>query len=222
MSAGERSPQIPLSPSSPPDTGLKRRRHSDKSATLPLSPPLMSVATKSYVSPYGNSQHSDEMATRSSPRSPAQSSTFTQATSQRNQQYSTPNSSTHSIPGLTMMEDTDSHRDKRQKLASQEEDNQEQIPSQNSLLATNHDRQDEMTLDDTQMKSNGQNQGGNNAFEEVQNDMGEMFLLGKSSKGFPSSLTQAFVGSVILTRLSLQELKDRNPILRNIYYQYMD
>ena len=180
MSAAVRSPKIPLSPSSPPETGLKRRRQSD-STEKPPTPPYMSVATKSYVSSYGHTSHSDETASRSSPRSPSSSSSYAQQATQRDSQaYSTPASST-GIPGLSMTEDSDQHRNKRQKMELDTREAPDMMQVDQSTRPTNHERNEHV---DTSFSVDSDD----TSLDQLQKDMGDAFLLGRSSKALCSSL----------------------------------
>lgn len=180
MSARPHTPKIPLSPSSPPETGLKRRRTSETKSKLPPSPPHMSVATKSYVS-YGQASHLDEAASRSSPRSPSSASSYARTSTQRNSQpYSTPNSTHSAAPGANMNDDSDQHRDKRQR---RDDDRQDEMEVDHSILPTNHDRlkeeSEESKIGDSVPV---QEQKTTAALEQLDQDMGEPFLLSRSSK----------------------------------------
>ena len=195
MSATARPPKIPLSPSSPPETGLKRRRQSDFTARPPLSPQYMSVATKSYVSSYGHTSHSDETASRSSPRSPSSSSSYAQhATQRESQPYSTPASSTSGIPGLSMTEDADHHRDKRQKLESDGQETPNTMELDRPAQPTNHDRNKEMkkeegTSPNAVVDDLSKTHSDDAPLDQLQKDMGDAFLLGRSSKALHALLT---------------------------------
>lgn len=182
MSERLRSLKIPLSPSSPPETGLKRRRTSETSAKLPPTPPSMSVATKSYVS-YGHTSHMDETASRSSPRSPSSASSYTRTSTQRTSQpYSTPNS-THSVaPIPDMNADADQHRDKRQR---RDEGPEQSTHSDGSILPTNHDRsikEEEDFASHQPQDVEMQDSKATSMLEELDKDVGEPFLLGRSRK----------------------------------------
>jgi hypothetical protein len=174
MSALESLPKIPLSPSSPPETGLKRRRISDTPTKPPPSPRPMSVATKSYVS-YGHTSHMDETASRSPPKSPVSASSYHPSTQRNSQPYSTPASSHSMLPNNPMNEDSDQHRSKRQRTDPMDLDS--------SILPTNHERleKEEATtpqLDDAQITDTIPNSG----LDALEKDMGEPFLLCRSSK----------------------------------------
>ena len=136
MSAQRRSPAIPLSPSSPPESGLKqrqKRRLSEDFHEYPSTPPLMSIATKSYAPSYENAQSlSDQMS------SSAGSSGNTQLTQPPNSSFAT--SATSQSPPSTSnaeQDDHDRHRDKRRKT---EADQESRVHSANSASHTNHDR----------------------------------------------------------------------------------
>lgn len=181
MSATQPSPKIPLSPSSPPDTGLKRRRASEPSPKLPPSPRSMSVATKSYVSYGSHASHADEAASRSSPRSPSSPSSTTRPSTQRNSQpYSTPVSS-ESDAAASNMNDPDQHRDKRRRL---EDENEMDLGK--TLPPSNHDRGPESGTESSSIPltkdlANQKSKSDPN-LDELEKDMGEPFLLCRSSK----------------------------------------
>ena len=150
----------------------------------------MSVATKSYVSSYGNSQHTDEVSGRSSPRSPRGSTSRPAQSSNRiTPSLPTPANSVVGIPGLEMADDIDQHRDKRPRLEKRTEEEADQMEIEPLTQATNHDRQEAMvTEDDPASKAQGTNLGGDRlvvdetTLEQLQKDMGEAFLLCRSSK----------------------------------------
>jgi hypothetical protein len=179
MSATQPAPKIPLSPSSPPETGIKRRRSSRPSPKLPPSPRSMSVATKSYVSYGSHASHADEAASRSSPRSPSSASSTTRPSTQRNSQpYSTPVSS-HSDTAVSSMNDLDQHRDKRRKVGSE-------MDLDKPLHPTNHDRERQSGAEPCSNPgaedSVMQDSKSDPSLNELENDMGEPFLLCRSSK----------------------------------------
>jgi hypothetical protein len=185
MSALESLPKIPLSPSSPPETGLKRRRVSDTPAKLPPSPQPMSVATKSYVS-YGHTSHMDETASRSPPKSPVSASSYHPSTQRNSQPYSTPASSHSTLPNITMNEDLEQHRNKRQRTDAMDLDS--------SILPTNHERleKEDATMpqiDDIQMTDTS----GNSGLDALEKDMGEPFLLCRSSKAVLSNSSRSYL-----------------------------
>ena len=142
MSSLRRSPAIPLSPSSPPESGLKqrKRRLSEDFHTYPSTPPLMPVATKTYLPASHDNPHALNHIT-----SPAtQTSTYASQTQRSNASVAT---SATSIPGLGLDSEEDipdQHRDKRRKT---ETDTLEEAPSEKTSQPTNHERQDELNTD---------------------------------------------------------------------------
>ncbi|KIX10138.1 uncharacterized protein Z518_01219 [Rhinocladiella mackenziei CBS 650.93] len=188
---------IPPSPTSSPESGLQRRRQSDNLLQSPISPSLMSVATKSYVSPYGNAQHPDDVSGRSSPRSPrGAASRPQQPTSRSTQSLPTPAHSVTETPNLEMADDPDQHRDKRPRLDPGRIEEVDRMELEPLTQPTNHDRQDAMDTDgekeiDAQGADarGGQLDGGaavdgsvvdETTLEQLQKDMGEAFLLCRS------------------------------------------
>jgi len=213
MSATSRhSPAIPLSPSSPPDTGVKERSKThliEIEPQSPASPPLMSVATKSYASPFTDTQTSSDAATSQQSFSPP---TSTNLSSQDHQQslitdptaFTTPASSIGGLSRIQISEDRDQHRSKRQKIDS-EARNEDHMDTEESPYPSNHDRQ---TLSDaSQLAQSGETTESSNerstaegglkesklasdemSLESLQKDMGDAFLLCKSSKTLISSV----------------------------------
>ena len=139
MSAQRRSPAIPLSPSSPPESGFKQRRKrrlSDDSQYYPSTPPFMSVATKSCGNSYGNGQSSEGP----NPLSPPTSSYTQQSTSTQPTQHSFPAPTASASGSSDDVSLRDQHRDKRQKLETEvSTDNPKVQPSTD----TNHDQHSE-------------------------------------------------------------------------------
>lgn len=208
MSSLPRSTTIPPSPTSPPASGLKRRRLSDNIPQSPISPPLMSVATKSYVASYGNPHNTDEVSGRSSPRSPRGSvSRAHQSTSRTTTSLPTPANSVVGIPGLEMTEDIDSHRDKRPRLDADRDEEEDKMEVDTNSLFTNHDRQQDADMADGSDKRTLQpdslrgRKNETNTLEQ-QKDMGEPFLLCRSSKThLPSLPCRVFPFCMLLTKL---------------------
>ena len=136
MSSLRRSPAIPLSPSSPPESGLKqrKRRLSEDFHTYPSTPPLMPVATKTYIPASHDNSHALNHIT-----SPAtQTSTYGSQTQRSNASVAT---STTSIPGLGLDSEedvSDQHRDKRRKTDNVSLEN---AASEKISQPTNHERQ---------------------------------------------------------------------------------
>ena len=192
MSFASRPTAIPPSPTSPPELGLKRRRLSDNLPQSPVSPSFMSVATKSYVSSYGNTHNPDEAATRSSPISPRGSAPHSQQTSRPTHSLPTP---AHSIAGTNsgfdVMDETDQHRDKRPKLGEAIDEEADQMEVESITQATNHDRNDEMDLDSKEKSADGESAKDlipdEKILDKLQTDMGDAYLLCRSSKILPSS-----------------------------------
>jgi hypothetical protein len=221
MSAKGPSPRIPLSPSSPPETGLKRRRQSEHPTNLPPSPPYMSVAAKSYVSSYGHTSHGDETASRSSPRSPPSSSSYAQQATQRESlPYSTPASST-GIPGLCMTEDPDQHRNKRQRMESDVQETADSMEVESSIQPTNHDRSVDLKKEESASPNvmvDPLNQPSDDAsLDQLQKDMGDAFLLGRSSKAL-RLLTMLWHLLTFASRNSASVSSTRNPSARGIWF----
>lgn len=135
MSLQRRSPAIPLSPSSPPESGLKqrqKRRLSEEFQQYPSTPPLMSIATKSYAPSYENAQSlTDQMS------SSGGSSRETQVTQPPSSSFAT--SATSASPPSSNIEQDgfDRHRDKRRKT---EADQDGRDLTEGSASYTNHDR----------------------------------------------------------------------------------
>lgn len=230
MSLSSRPNAIPPSPNSPPESGLKRRRLSDNLPQSPISPSFMSVATKSYVSSYGNSHNSDEATSRSTPSSPRGSSSRSQPTSRPTHSLPTP---AHSIAGTNsgfdMADDNDQHRDKRQKLVSDRDQEMDHMEVEPIRQATNHDRNDEMDLDGK--AKDGEVEGNPRAadlmknlnektLENLQKDMGEAYLLCRSSKTLLNlhQLTSLCTG-LLTSCLQKSSLKD--PTRTNICLRCM-
>lgn len=134
MFSSSSAPRLPLSPASPPESGLKQQpKHQYPTVTLqtppsPPSPPHMSVATKRYVSSYGN-QHTDEMATRSPTDNYAQSSQRPNASANASQ----PSNLKRPLP-----QDVDERPTSKRQRKDFAEDAME---VDSSVAATNHDRQ---------------------------------------------------------------------------------
>lgn len=135
MSPSFSGPRLPLSPASPPDSGLKHDIAIQPTAVAPRTPPSpahsgMSVATKRYVSSYENNRHTDEMADRSTP-----------------EMYSRPHpnltSNASHPPNLLKrhltQDDEERPTSKRQKKADDDHDSDTEL--EHSFAATNHDRQ---------------------------------------------------------------------------------
>lgn len=167
MSTTARSPQFLPSPSSPSGSDSNRRSipaPSFKAPYSPISPSLMSVATKSYVSSYGKNQHTDEMAQRP-PRSPAESHV------QSNPKINTYQEGSLKRPN---QDEESLHRDKRQRMDTAQPDAME---VDNTAMRTDHDRRGPINKDSGRAEISMQNQS-------VKDDFAEPFLLCKSCKPF--------------------------------------
>ncbi|KAJ9612230.1 hypothetical protein H2200_003827 [Cladophialophora chaetospira] len=144
----------------------------------------MSVATKSYVSSYANTQNSDEAASRSTPSSPRGSNSRSQQTSRPPHSLPTP---AHSIAGTNsgfdMGDDTDQHRDKRQRVDSGRDEEVDQMEVEPHREATNHDRNEEMEVDSKGKGVESEGAAGlsvDETLDQLQEDMGDAFLLCRS------------------------------------------
>lgn len=168
MPSAAPSSRFPLSPSSPSDIDLKIRPGSVRAYPAPdspVSPSLMSVATKSYVSSYGNNQHTDEMAQRPSPRS------NTENYVQHNQK---PNSYQEGTLKRPNRDEEEQHRDKRQKLDVPRSD---RMDVDSNITPTNHDRLGPTEDDPESARILKRKQTSRGDFDEP-------FLLSKSGKHF--------------------------------------
>ncbi len=220
MSLSYRPTTIPPSPTSPPELGLKRRRLSDNLPQSPVSPSYMSVATKSYVSSYSNTHNPDEAAGRSTPSSPRGSTSRSQQTSRPNHSLPTP---AHSIAGTNsgfdMVDDTDQHRDKRQRVDPGKDEKVDSMEMESITEVTNHDRNDEMEVDIKEKGAASEGAAGlsvdEKTLEQLQEDMGDAFFLCRSSKTLQSLHHLKFLLADLLTR-RLQKSSVRDPIRSNI------
>jgi cell division protein FtsX len=92
-----------------------------------------------------------------------------------------------------MVDDADRHRDKRQRRDSGREEEVDQMEVEPITQATNHDRNDEMEVDGAAKVVGGvsaaQLMVDEKTLEQLQEDMGDAFLLCRSSKTLPSSAT---------------------------------
>jgi hypothetical protein len=136
MSAVHPPHSLPLSPSSPPESGLKRqkRRLSDENLPdSPNSPPLMSVTATGYASIYGDA--------RPGTSDPSQSEAVEMQRQQSASALPTPANSVAGSMKAGELDDADQHRDKRQRLDTEERETGEQTIAETSTRPTNHDRQ---------------------------------------------------------------------------------
>jgi hypothetical protein len=170
----------------------------------------MSVATKSYASSFTNTQPSSDAATSQQSFSPP---TSTPMSTQDHQQSAAVDSAGFSTPagivgGLSRkhpIEDQDEHRNKRQKVDSEDACKEEKMDTDASPSPSNHDRQSleyasqpvhsvedsepanarsipKDQLEDNNLASDDM------SLESLQKDMGDAFLLCKSSKILISSV----------------------------------
>lgn len=175
MSAVHPLHSLPLSPSSPPGSGLKRhkRRLSDDNLPdSPNSPPLMSVTASGYVSNYGDA--------RPGKADPSQSEPVVMQRQQSASALPTPANSVAGSMKAGEVEDTDQHRDKRQRLDTEEREAGEETIAGTSTRPTNHERQ---------RFGSSSGHAGNSA--EAEEDAGLGLFLVKTRKALlpPSPLT---------------------------------
>ena len=205
------SPAIPLSPPSPPDTGVKERSKTIPSANAPqspASPPLMSVATKSYASSFP--QPPSDAATSQQSFSPP--STTADSTKEHrpsmmadSMSFPTPASSVNGLSRAPTVEDQDQHRSKRQKMESDAtgvedkmDTDQQSGPSSSGLqnpIVETQQSQGTLNSDGTgvDLATNPTSQESRLAsddvsLEQLQKDMSDAFLLCRSSKTLIPSL----------------------------------
>jgi len=85
-----------------------------------------------------------------------------------------------------MTEDSDQHRDKRQKLDSSGQDSTKMMEAEYSTQPTNHDRNEEVKKEEGTTPhvtvEDFTNSSDDVTLDQLQKDMGEAFLLGRSSK----------------------------------------
>ena len=137
MSAIHTHQSLPLSPSSPPESGLKRQKRrlsDDNLPDSPNSPPLMPVTASDYVSQYG------EARSGASEAQPQEGSTDMQRQQSANA-LPTPANSVAGSMKAGEAEDADQHRDKRQRLDTEERETSHQTIPGLSIQPTNHERQ---------------------------------------------------------------------------------
>lgn len=219
MFSPPRPSAIPPSPTSPPKSGLKRRRPSDidNIPQTPVSPPFMSVATKSYVSAYGNSHHTDDVSGRSSPQSPAISAPRALSSSnplpRSATSIPTPANSVTGIPGLEMIEENDQHRDKRPRLDHDRHHDISRMEIDSTTQPTNHDRQGDMDVDGQPGRTSGVTDGRSQAALQ---DLGEPFLLRRSSKTLRLLLFSGIRWSSMINPFDLQKSVPKVLTLSNI------
>lgn len=134
MSGRSQVPRLPLSPASPPESGLKSRSEDHVAIITPQTPPStdqMSVATKRYVPFSHDGRHTNEMASRS-PES------YVNQTQRSSTTTSNP-VPTNSLKRALSQDDDQSPANKRQRI--EERGNVMEIEP--AISATNHDRHQE-------------------------------------------------------------------------------
>ena len=117
-------PRLPLSPASPPDSGLKS--HSENHAASAVNP--MSVATKSYVPFSHDGRHTNEMASRSPDQFKNQS--------QKSSVAPNPTQYSNNLKRALSQDDESHPNSKRQRTESATNG----VQTEPSLIPTNHDR----------------------------------------------------------------------------------
>ena len=80
-----------------------------------------------------------------------------------------------------MTEDSDQHRDKRQKTEPDRQENVDAMEVERPTQPTNHDRNAEVKLEE-EIPSEVVADIDNTSLDQLQKDMGDAFLLGRSSK----------------------------------------
>lgn len=178
MSPSFSGPRLPLSPASPPDSGLKHEIAIQPPAVAPQTPPSpahsgMSVATKRYVSSYENNRHTDEMADRSTPEMYS-----------RPHSNMTPNTSQppNSLKRHLTQDEEENLSNKRQKKVGDEHGIATELDR--SFTATNHDRD---STDNGTASNENISQQGSAMLGIEQTNLGsteKAFLVGSSSKAF--------------------------------------
>ncbi|KAK5089979.1 hypothetical protein LTR05_000147 [Lithohypha guttulata] len=134
MSYHSTAPRLPLSPASPPESGVKQQPILKGPVVTPQTPPYpdhMSVATKRYVSPYQDSRHTNEMAD-------LPSENYINQPPRASISSATPQQQTTLKRPLSQDED-ERPMSKRQKREGTEEGMRTELSS----TSTNHDRQKE-------------------------------------------------------------------------------
>lgn len=197
--------RLPLSPASPPESGIKHQLVDQQTTVAPRTPPSpahsgMSVATKSYVSSYENNRRTDEMGDRSPPEMYSQPAHRPNANSTPQQ-----NNLKRPIPP----DEGDRSFNKRQKKTAAGLD----IDEEHSFTATNHDRQN---------ARNGATGGatheasaaplGSAPSTDVHAVLGptrKAFLVGSSSKACPTPFSCRFLKLMLMLLYSSQSLHDR-------------
>ena len=80
-----------------------------------------------------------------------------------------------------MIEDSDQHRDKRQKMETDTRGDEDKMEVARSIKPMNHDRNAEVKEED-EMPPQLQVESDEISLDQLQKDMGDAFLLGRSSK----------------------------------------
>lgn len=101
----------------------------------------------------------------------------------------TPAHSVTGNSGLDMADEPDQHRDKRPRLDDPRNDEGDQMELKPLTQATNHDREDQCGRAGsahTEQREIGGRSVDETTLEQLQKDMGEAFLLCRSSKALPA------------------------------------
>lgn len=216
MSYSPSAHRLPLSPASPPESGLKPQpRHKVQLVTPQTpqspSPDSMSVATKRYVSAYEDGRHTNEMANRSP------QSYNSQSQSQRASISSATSQSQNPLKRQAPQDEEDRPTSKRQKKEDAPETENMEVDS--SFTPTNHDRQKEQTLnregqgaatiegkgkDVTQIEPGKAEADLDPIFKHV----GKSFRIGRTSKADPSPSTN--LGLMLMLSCSSQTRRRRH------------
>lgn len=116
----------------------------------------------------------------------------------------TPAHSVTGNSGLDMGDEPDQHRDKRPRLDDPRNDEGDQIELEPVTQATNHDREDLLDTDNgragsahTEHREIGGRSVDETTLEQLQKDMGEAFLLCRSSKALPALPSNVLVAGLL-------------------------
>lgn len=114
-----------------------------------------------------------------------------------------------------MTEDSDQHRDKRQKVEPDRHENVDTMEVERPTQPTNHDRNAEVKKEG-EVPSEVVAEIDKISLDQLQKDMGDAFLLGRSSKALYVVLLYLCIN------LLLQNHKDMDQTQIRIYWVYMD
>ena len=117
------------------------------------------------------------------------------------------------------MEDTDQHRDKRARLDHDGDEDMSRMEIDSTTQPTNHDRQDSRDTDGQQGQTSGFTDATSQAAMQQQKDLGEPFLLRRSSKTLRVLLLLLFSGvrwSLMINPFDLQKSALKVLTLSNI------